>query len=140
MLVAGAANYPVEIRCEDSTPWLQQASVVVTMAGYNSLCEVMKWRKKALVVPRAGPSAEQRIRSRLFSEQGLIRVLDPDDLTPRRLVKELIQLLDDKEVPNPSNIPPLDGAERAATVILGGSVSADESAPVGELAAHSTGE
>jgi predicted glycosyltransferase len=140
VLEAGAAGYPVEIRCEDSTPWLQQASAVVTMAGYNTLCEVMKWRKKALVVPRSGPSQEQRIRSRLFSEQGIIRTVDPDSLTPRRLTKELVRLLNDNQVPDLSRVPLLDGAERAASVILGGSVSADEGAPVAEMTGHHMGE
>ena len=54
---------------------LRQAAAVVTMAGYNSLCEVLAWRKKALVVPRAGPSAEQRIRSQVFSQRSLVRML-----------------------------------------------------------------
>jgi len=138
-LTAQAAGQPVDIRCEDATSWLGQASAVLTMAGYNSLCEVLAWRKKALVVPRAGPSAEQRIRSRLFSERRLIRMLDPDDLTPWRLAHEVSGLLTTNEVPDPSNIPLLDGAQKAANVILGGPVSAGEGAPVGGLAAQSIG-
>jgi predicted glycosyltransferase len=88
------------------------------MAGYNSVCEVMSFRKKALVIPRAGPSSEQRIRSRLFAERGLIHMLDPDDLTAARLTSEVIGLLADDNVPNRSNIPALDGARRAADVLL----------------------
>lgn len=120
-LTAQAADYPVEIlsSTEDATLLLQQAAAVVTMAGYNSLCEVLALRKKALVIPRSGPSAEQRIRSQIFSQQSLIRMLDPDDLTPERLAHELQQLLTDDTIPNPANIPPLDGAQRAARLLLG---------------------
>jgi predicted glycosyltransferase len=120
-LMAQAAAYPVEIlsSAEDATLLLRQAAAVVTMAGYNSLCEVLALRKKALVIPRSGPSAEQRIRSQIFSQQHLIRMLDPDYLTPERLAHELMQLLTDDNIPNPANIPPLDGAQRAARQLLG---------------------
>jgi predicted glycosyltransferase len=105
---------------EDATSWLSRASAVVMMAGYNSICEVMSYRKKALVIPRAGPSAEQRIRSRLFAERGLVHVLDPDELTAPRLAAAVISLLADDSVPNRANIPALDGASRAADVLLDG--------------------
>ncbi len=120
-LMAQAAACPVEIlsSSEDATLLLRQAAAVVTMAGYNSLCEVLALRKKALVIPRSGPSAEQRIRSQIFSQQRLIRMLDPDHLAPERLAHELMQLLTDDNIPNPANIPPLDGAQRAARVLLG---------------------
>ena len=117
-LVAQAAAHRVDVRCEDATPWLQAASVVVTMAGYNSLCEVLRWRKKAVVVPRPGPSAEQRIRSQLFSMRRLMRVVQPDELTPERLAMELAHLLADDSIPEAANIPPLDGARQAAMALL----------------------
>jgi predicted glycosyltransferase len=110
-----------EIRDE----WFQRASAVVTMGGYNSLCEVLKWRKKALVVPRPGPSAEQGTRSRLFAERGLVRVLEPGDLCPERLAEELGRLLGDG-LPDPANIPTLHGAHRAATILLEEGAGFDE--------------
>jgi predicted glycosyltransferase len=117
MLARAAATYPVEIRCEDATQWLPKASAIVTMAGYNSLCEVLRWRKKALVVPRSGPSAEQRMRSRLFAARRLIRVIDPDDLSPESVLDELRQLLRD-DIPDLNNMPPLDGAQHAVEAML----------------------
>jgi predicted glycosyltransferase len=92
---------------------------VVTRAGYNSLCEILQWRKKALVVPRPGPSAEQRIRTAMFARQRLVRMLDPEFLTAARLAEELIGLLRDEDVPKAANVPPMDGAERAVTALLG---------------------
>ena len=116
-----ASGYPVEVvhSFEDATVWLAKASAVVMMAGYNSMCEVMSYRKKALVIPRPGPSEEQRIRSRIFADRRLIHLLDPDDLTASRLTSALIGLLADDRVPDPANIPALDGAKRAADVLLG---------------------
>jgi predicted glycosyltransferase len=103
---------------EDATAWLARADAVVMMAGYNSMCEVLSARKKALVIPRPGPSSEQRIRTRLFAERGLIRALDPDELTAANLARSLMALLADDNVPDPANLPPLDGAMRAADVLL----------------------
>jgi predicted glycosyltransferase len=103
---------------DDATEWIRGASAVVTMAGYNSLCEVLRWRKKALVVPRPGPSAEQQMRSWLFSQRKLIRLLAPEALTPHRLAADLTQLLADETVPDPAGIPALDGAQRTARTLL----------------------
>ena len=103
---------------EDATAWLSRASAVVMMAGYNSMCEVLSARKKALVIPRSGPSAEQRIRTRLFAERRLIHALDPDELSAPNLARSLIGLLADEGVPDPAHLPLLDGAERAADALL----------------------
>src|SRR5262249_28264089 len=55
-----ARGLPVKIvpYVEDSMSHLAAADLVVCMAGYNTIAEVLYLRKKALVVPRAGPSAE----------------------------------------------------------------------------------
>jgi predicted glycosyltransferase len=115
----------VETSREDVSSLLRGAAAVTMMAGYNSLCEVVAAGKKALVVPRAGPSAEQRIRSRLFAERRLIRVLDPDELTPARLARELLELLRE-DAPAPRFPLPLDGAARAADLLLEGSSAVRE--------------
>jgi predicted glycosyltransferase len=103
---------------DKAAEWIQKASIIVTMGGYNSLCEVLKWRKKGVVVPRQGPSTEQRTRARLFGERRLVGVLDFEDLTSERLANELESLLSNETVPDLANIPGLDGAERAAEVLL----------------------
>ena len=115
----------LEAGLETATEWIRRASAVVTMAGYNTLCEVLKWRKKALVVPRPGPSAEQLIRSQLFSERSLIRVCPPVPL-PDELARTLLHLIEEDGVPNPTSIPPLDGAQRSAALLLDESAALEE--------------
>jgi predicted glycosyltransferase len=116
------ARAPVAIRTGfgDAEQWIRSSALVITLGGYNSLCEVMRWRKKALVVPRSGPSLEQRTRSELFARRSLVRVLDPDDLTPERLARDVMALAEDEHVPAAANVPPLDGAGRAAEMLLDG--------------------
>ena len=120
-LRARARSHPVRIGTgvRDAAPLIAGAAAVVTMAGYNSLCETLKTETSALALPRTGPSAEQRIRSRLFSERRLIRTLETDDLSPATLAGRLDELLADGVVPDPGMIPPLDGAQRAAMAIAG---------------------
>jgi predicted glycosyltransferase len=119
-LAARSGSAPVQILGSgDTRALLSRASAVVTMAGYNTICEVLQARKKALVVPRAGPSAEQRMRSQLLAQRGLARVVDPDALTPDYLALELMRLLLDEAIPNVRHIPAMDGAARAAARITG---------------------
>lgn len=110
----------VEAGVGDAAAWISEASVILTMAGYNSLCELVARGKKALVVPRSGPSLEQRTRSRLFADRGLIRLLDPDHLTPERLRRDIGRLLDEEGIPDTRQVPLLDGAARAAVALVGG--------------------
>jgi predicted glycosyltransferase len=118
--------------------WVRGASAVITMGGYNSICEVMRWHKKALIVPRSGPSAEQRTRAKLLAEKRIVAMLDPSELSAARLAGELARLLSDDGIPEVASIPLLNGAGRAAEIILGG-VSQSEAAPAArEEAASST--
>jgi len=129
---AAGTTVEVETSVEDPTALLKRATAVVTMGGYNSLVEVLQWRKKALVVPRRAPSAEQQLRSQLFADRGLVRMLNPDALTAEKLGDALLALLEDDAVPAESNVPPLDGARRAAALLLNDGVL--EGAPTSRLA------
>ncbi len=102
---------------EGASRWIAKSSAVLTMAGYNSLCETLSWKKKALVVPRSGPSKEQRIRTEILARRGVVRMIDPDHITEKNLLRELIRLDREDDVPNRANIPPLDGATRAAALL-----------------------
>jgi predicted glycosyltransferase len=116
--LASLGNVRVESSYRDATSLIRQASVIVTMGGYNSLCEVLTWQKKAVVVPRRGPSAEQQIRAKLFKARSLIRSVPPHALDAARLATELLSLLGDDEIPDIPGIPLLDGAQVAASLVL----------------------
>jgi predicted glycosyltransferase len=103
---------------EGADGWVRRAAAVITMGGYNSMCEVLQWQKKALIVPRDGPSEEQITRAQLFERKGLVKTLEPAALTPERLVEDVESLMAEKGIPDQANIPPLDGASRAAEVVL----------------------
>ncbi|GAA1431227.1 glycosyltransferase [Microlunatus lacustris] len=61
------------------------AAAVVSMAGYNSVCEVLATDAPALLVPRCRPRAEQRLRAERLSALGLAEVLAETDVSPTAL-------------------------------------------------------
>ena len=111
-----AQGLPVQVftHVSDSLSHLAAADLVVCMAGYNTLSEVLYQRKKALVVPRPGPSAEQRMRANIFARRGFLEMLDPNDLFPEVLAQRLLEALQ-KDDPSPQR-PTIDmeGAGHAA--------------------------
>ncbi|MFQ6028210.1 MAG: glycosyltransferase family protein [Dehalococcoidia bacterium] len=117
---AQSASKPVQIlgSVRDATRLIEKAELIVSLGGYNSLCEVVQLQKKALIVPYAR-SSEQRMRAQIFQDLGMLRLLFLEDLTPERLAEELISLYRADDIPNPAHLPPFDGAQRAAAVILG---------------------
>jgi predicted glycosyltransferase len=64
---------------------LMQAQRVVTMGGYNSVCEVLSAGKRALIVPRVEPRTEQLIRAQRLQALGLAQMLHPGLVTPDSL-------------------------------------------------------
>jgi predicted glycosyltransferase len=64
---------------------IASAHSVVTMGGYNAVCDVLSSQARALVVPRVTPRTEQLIRAERLAARGLIDVLHPADLSPDAL-------------------------------------------------------
>jgi len=119
-LVQEAEGLPVQVvpYVTDSLSQIAAANLVVCMAGYNTLSEVLSLRKKALIVPRSGPSAEQRMRARLFAKRGLIDTIEPESLSPSELAERLLRDLERDDYPAPDETIDTRGAERAAARLL----------------------
>lgn len=63
------------------------AGAVVSMGGYNSICELLASGTRTLVVPRARPRTEQLVRAECLARLGLVDVMHPDALSPGRLTR-----------------------------------------------------
>jgi len=70
-----------------------EADVVVSMAGYNTVCELLSFGRNAILVPRAQPVKEQLIRARLLAAAGLFEIVEPKDLTPETLLTKVLASL-----------------------------------------------
>ncbi len=84
-----AGRVRIESFLDDPLPLLQVADLVVAMAGYNTTCELLGLRQRALLIPRATPRREQLIRASLLARHGLAQLLEPEHLTPERLIESV---------------------------------------------------
>lgn len=66
---------------------INKARSVVTMGGYNTVCEVLSLGKSALIVPRVKPRREQLIRAQRLSGAGYVDMLQPEQLDPALLTE-----------------------------------------------------
>ncbi|HEY2962027.1 MAG TPA: glycosyltransferase [Pyrinomonadaceae bacterium] len=74
----------------DLTELYAGADLVVSMAGYNTVCELLSFGRNAILVPRAEPVKEQLIRARLLAAAGLFEVVEPNDLSPETLITRVL--------------------------------------------------
>ena len=74
---------------DDMMSLMAASDVVVSMGGYNTVCEILSLHKRAVVVPRVRPVKEQGIRAERMAARGLLRMLHPDQLTPATLWQAL---------------------------------------------------
>jgi predicted glycosyltransferase len=93
-----AANLPADtVRIESFLPnpllLFSAADLVVSMAGYNTVCELLALGQRTLLVPRFTPRQEQLVRATLLAERGLVHMLHPEHLTPERLMDLVLHSL-----------------------------------------------
>ncbi|MGH8003436.1 MAG: glycosyltransferase family protein, partial [Limisphaerales bacterium] len=97
---------------------LQEADLVVSMGGYNTVVEILSSAKRALIIPRIYPRKEQLLRARRLSEMGLVGYISPEELTPGRLFETVHSMIADPTSPlaeaRQKNLLPLDGAFKLA--------------------------
>ena len=73
------------------------ADIVVSMGGYNTLCEILGQGTLSLVIPRETPRKEQIIRARAFARQNLVDYIPWGEFTTERLRQKLFALLENPE-------------------------------------------
>ncbi|RMG65394.1 MAG: hypothetical protein D6715_08575 [Calditrichaeota bacterium] len=104
---------------EDAIHFIARADLVVSMAGYNTISELLFLRKNALIVPRRGPSAEQTMRTQILARRGLFDWVHPDELSGEVMRQKISERLNHRTVPDDRDYPSLDGAIVAAREMLG---------------------
>jgi predicted glycosyltransferase len=83
---------------DDLMSYMAAADAVVSMGGYNTICEILSAKKPAVVVPRTLPSHEQLIRAEKMQALGLFKAIHPDSLTPQVLMGELLDTLENPQL------------------------------------------
>ena len=86
----------VEFLDFDPDPLLRyaRADAIVSMAGYNTVCELLSLNKPAVLVPRAEPVREQLIRARRLAGLGLVDLVEPHELAGDVLIRRVLAALE----------------------------------------------
>ena len=73
----------------DTFRLMTAVDAVVSMGGYNSVCEALAAARPLVIVPRATEKVEQRIRADALGARGLARWVHPRELSGDRLAEAL---------------------------------------------------
>jgi predicted glycosyltransferase len=114
-----ARQLPVHVlkSVDDACGYIRAADVVIAMAGYNTTAEVLSSGNPAILIPRIGPSAEQRTRSQLFMHQNWVEMIEPVRLSKARLADAVIGTLIQKEKKTIEKQPDLNGLSTAVNYL-----------------------
>lgn len=69
----------------DAERFIAGAAAAVSMAGYNSVCELLAAGCRTLLVPRTEPRVEQAVRAFSLQRLGLVDVLEPGVAGPTEI-------------------------------------------------------
>ena len=85
------------IKSQPFHPRLEQligaADLVISMGGYNTICEILSQQTPALIIPRETPRREQLIRAEKLTEQGLIEHLPWNEVSAQLLRDKIMTIL-----------------------------------------------
>jgi predicted glycosyltransferase len=71
--------------CKQILEYMKYADLILSTGGYNTLCEILSYRKKAIVLPVGGAFNEHYVRAELLAKNELIDLLPLHELSPERL-------------------------------------------------------
>jgi predicted glycosyltransferase len=108
----------VSVSVNDTLSYIDAADLTIAMAGYNTTMEILRSGKRAILIPRRGPSAEQRMRARLFAAQGWVEMIDPDDLGTSNVVEQVCGALARGPLMSAPIRPDMQGLATAADMLL----------------------
>ncbi len=68
---------------------MKAADLIVSMAGYNTIVEILSMNKPAIVIPRIKPVSEQLIRAVHLDKLGVLKCIHPAELSAKSLIDEV---------------------------------------------------
>jgi len=78
---------------DDMISYMNAADTVISMAGYNTICELLTLGKSSIVVPRVKPVEEQKIRAERMANVPFFQFILPHALTPSLLAGQIWEQL-----------------------------------------------
>lgn len=90
----GIKTLPFHPRIEEL---IAASDLVISMGGYNTICEILTQRTPALIIPRETPRKEQLIRAERLESQGLLDYIPWNGVNPQQLRDKIFALLENRD-------------------------------------------
>jgi predicted glycosyltransferase len=90
----GIKTFPFYPRMEDL---IKAADLVVSMGGYNTICEILTHGTPALIIPRETPRREQLIRAKCLNNLNLLDYIPWNEVNPQILRDKIISLISNRK-------------------------------------------
>ena len=71
--------------------------MVISMGGYNTVCEILTQERPALIVPREAPRKEQLIRATCLKSRKLIDYIPWNEVTPQLFKEKIFSVLNNNK-------------------------------------------
>lgn len=110
----------------EPTMLVERAERIIAMGGYNTVCEVLSFQKRAVIVPRTKPRREQAIRAERLQNLGLIDVMNAEQLDPHTLSSWMSRNLPPLKLEGVLKMDGLDRLPSLAKEVLGFPAEQDE--------------
>ncbi|MDR4517730.1 MAG: hypothetical protein MRK00_10155 [Nitrosomonas sp.] len=105
----GCTGITIRNFTDDLMSYMNAADGVISMFGYNTMCEILTLQKPAIVIPRVRPVKEQWIRAKRMTEMGIVEAIHPDQLNTENLKRAVNALLSKQHPVQPGQTIRLDG-------------------------------
>jgi predicted glycosyltransferase len=105
---------------DDMPSCVEAADAVVSMGGYNTVCEVLSLKKPALIVPRNRPVMEQAMRAARMAAKRYLACMSDAEINPAALIAATMRLtLDGEAQVRARNGLAFEGLDRIAEIVCG---------------------
>ena len=74
---------------------MKAADMILSMGGYNTVCEILTQKTPALIIPREAPRQEQLIRATCLKSRNLVDFIPWNEVTPQLLRDKIVSTLND---------------------------------------------
>ncbi|SHO52490.1 glycosyltransferase family protein [Desulfopila aestuarii] len=90
----GIKSLPFHHKVEEM---MKAADLVISMGGYNTICEILTHKTPALIIPREWPRREQLIRATCLKERGLLDFIPWTEVNPQLLRDKIFSIIENKD-------------------------------------------
>ncbi|NJM60181.1 MAG: glycosyl transferase [Oscillatoriales cyanobacterium RU_3_3] len=117
MQVANRSNINIQRYTPNLMTYMAKADMSISMGGYNTTMNILTTGVRSMMLPFVGNGdLEQTIRSQKLEKLGILNMIRPADLEPRRFADRIVRCL--IETPNPVRLD-LQGVDKTAGFLKG---------------------